>query len=185
MNATTRIFGMIVWLGGLIITGALILSLTAARVGEHKSSTYGNAYVQFQNSWGGEIGIIPPLFTLRRAYTESAFNKDAQQYEAVVRTTTYPLLPKSIDIDSSVEYGEQELDLLVFNAFETHNTETYLIVNKTQYTGDLLIKVSKPENANLMYDYTIRIPSQGNLILQPSMDAPQALIPCFAPGSQA
>ena len=184
MNATTRIFGMIVWLGGLIVTGALILSLTAARVGEHKSSTYGNAYVQFQNSWGGEIGIIPPLFTLRRSYTESAFNKDAKQYEEVVRTATYPLVPKSIDIDSSVEYGEQELDLLVFNAFETHNTETYLIVNKTQYTGDLLIKVSKPENANLMYDYTIRIPSQGNLILQPSMDAPQALIPGFAPGSE-
>ena len=184
MNATTRIFGMLVWLGGLILTGAVLLSLTAARVGEHKSSTYGNAYEQFKNSWGGEIGIIPPLFTLRHSYTESTFNKDAKQYEDVVRTETYPLVPKTINIDSSVDYGEQELDLLVFNAFETHNTETYTIVNKTQYTGDLLIKVSKPENANLMYDYTIRIPSQGNLILQPSMDAPQALIPGFAPGSE-
>lgn len=185
MNASTRIFGLVVWLGGLIVTGALILSLTAARVGEHKSSTYGNAYVQFQNSWGGEIGIIPPLFTLQRGYTESVFNKDAKQYEDVVRTATYPLVPKTINIDSEVDYGEQELDLLVFNAFEAHNTETYIIVNKTQYTGDLLIQVSKPENANLMYDYTIRVPSQGDLILQPNMDAPQTLISGFAPGAEA
>ena len=58
MNASTRIFGMLMWLGGLIVAGSILLALTAARIGEHKSSTYGNAYTQFQNSWGGEIGII-------------------------------------------------------------------------------------------------------------------------------
>ncbi len=185
MNASSRIFGILVWLGALIITGAILLTVTAARVGEHKSSTYGNAYVQFQNSWGGEIGIIPPEFTLRRTYVESVYNKDAKQYEDVTRTETYNLVPKTIDIDSSLDYGEQELDLLIFNAFEAHNTETYVVVNKTQHTGDLLIKVSKPENANLMYDYTIRVPSQGDLILQPIMDSPQALVTGLAPGAEA
>lgn len=185
MSASTRIFGMLVWLGGLIVAGAIILAVTAARVGEHKSSTYGNAYQQFQNSWGGEIGIIPPTFTLQRTYTEQVYNKDAEVYEDVVRTETYPLVPKTIEINSSVNYGEQELDLLIFNAFEAHNTETYTIVNKTQHTGDLLIKVSKPENANLMYDYTIRIPAQDDLTLQPVMDASQVLMTKFPPGAEA
>jgi hypothetical protein len=185
MNASSRIFGILVWLGALIVTGAILLTVTAARVGEHKSSTYGNAYVQFQNSWGGEIGIIPPEFTLRRTYVESVYNKDAKQYEDVTRTETYNLVPKTIDINSSLDYGEQELDLLIFNAFEAHNTETYVVTNKTQYTGDLLIKVSKPENANLMYDYTMRVPSQGDLIVQPVMDSPQALVTGLAPGAEA
>jgi len=50
MNATTRVFLMLVWVGALAHAGSVILSLTAARVGEHKSSTYGNAYTQFQSS---------------------------------------------------------------------------------------------------------------------------------------
>ncbi|MCC6300785.1 MAG: hypothetical protein IT314_15985 [Anaerolineales bacterium] len=185
MNASTRIFGMLMWLGGLTIAGAIILSVTAARVGEHKSSTYGNAYFQFQNSWGGEIGIIPPHFTLQRTYTESIFNKDSKQYEDVVKTETFPLIPKSITIDSVIDYGEQEQDLLIFNAFEAHNTETYVILNKTEYAGKLQVNVTKPENANLMYDYEIIIPSQNNLSIQPVMDRPVVLIPSLRPGDEA
>ena len=49
MNASTRILGMLVWLGSLAVAGTVVLMLTAARVGEHKSSTYGNAYTKFQN----------------------------------------------------------------------------------------------------------------------------------------
>ena len=60
MNASARIFVILVWLGALILAGSILLELTAARVGEHKSSTYGFAYFQFQEGWGGEIGIIPP-----------------------------------------------------------------------------------------------------------------------------
>ena len=78
-NAAARIFGMLVWLGGLAIAGTILLVLTAARVGEHKSSTYGYAYTLFQQGWGGEIGIVPPTFSLQRTYTESQFNKDAGQ----------------------------------------------------------------------------------------------------------
>ena len=62
MNTAGKIFAMMVWLGALAVAGSVVLSLTAARVGEHKSSTYGNAYTQFQNSWGGEIAILPPVF---------------------------------------------------------------------------------------------------------------------------
>jgi len=54
MNTAGKIIAMLVWLGGLALAGSALLALTASRVGEHKSSTYGNAYTQFQNSWGGE-----------------------------------------------------------------------------------------------------------------------------------
>ena len=45
MNTSTRVFAMLVWLGGLAVAGSIVLALTASRVGEHRSSTYGAAYV--------------------------------------------------------------------------------------------------------------------------------------------
>ena len=184
MNTSTRIFGILVWLGGLAVAGSVILVLTASRVGEHKSSTYGFAYFQFQESWGGEIGIVPPEFTLQRTYTESQFNKDAEQYEDVEKTERYSLVPRSISIDSNIDYGEQERDLLIFNAFEAYNEETYTIVNNTEYEGELLVKVSKPENANLLYDYTVSVPSQNGLVIRPDMGKSVILLPSLSKGAE-
>ena len=170
MNALTRVFLMLIWLGALALASSIVLTFTAARVGEHKSSTYGNAYVEFQNSWGGEIGIVPPTFSLLRTFTESQYNSTSKQYEQVEKTETFVLVPRSIKIDSTLNYGEQERDLLIFNAFEARNRETYVIANQSGYTGDLMIKVSKPQNANLLYDYTITIPARDNLVVRPDME---------------
>jgi hypothetical protein len=185
MNSSTRIFIMLLWLGFLAVVGSVVLVLTAARVGEHKSSTYGNAYVQFQDSWGGEIGIVPPAFVLRRTYTESQYNKEAEVFEEVEKTESFPLVPKSIKIDSVLSYGEQVRDLLIFNAFEAHNTETYVVVNKTKYSGELLVNVTKPDNANLLYDYKIVLPAQNNRVIQPAMDRSVVLMPELPEGEQA
>ncbi|MEW6206647.1 MAG: hypothetical protein AB1516_15140, partial [Pseudomonadota bacterium] len=87
---------MLIWLGALVVAGSIILALTAARVGEHRSSTYGYAYYLFQQGWGGEIGIIPPAFSLERTYKETQYNKDAKQYEEVEKTERYTLVPKAI-----------------------------------------------------------------------------------------
>lgn len=184
MNTSARIFGMLVWLGGLVIAGTVLLMLTAARVGEHKSSTYGYAYTLFQQGWGGEIGIVPPAFSLQRTYTETQYNKDAEQYEEVQKTERYTLVPRSINIDTNLDYGEKIRSLLIFNAFEVHNQETYTIVNTTQYSGELLVKVTTPENANLLYDYTIAIPSKGNLVVRPVMDSSVALLPALDAGEK-
>ncbi len=139
MKTAARIFGILIWLGGLAIAGSIILTLTASRVGEHKSSTYGNAYRQFQDSWGGEIGAVPPKFKLKRTYVVSQFNSASEQYELVEKTEQIPLMPKSIKIDSTVDYGEQEKSLLVFNAFEAQTTEAYVVPNRTNYSGELLV----------------------------------------------
>ena len=182
MNTSARIFAMLVWLGGIAVAGSIVLTITASRVGEHKSSTYGNAYTQFKDSWGGEIGIVPPEFSLQRTYTETQFNSVSEQYEDIVKTEQISLVPKSVKIDSNVNYGEQERDLLVFNAFEAQNTETYVVVNKTNYSGELLVKLTKPENANLMYDYTIVLPSQGNHVIRPEMEKAIILMPKMSEG---
>lgn len=182
MNASGRLFAILLWLVALVVAGSLVLELTAARVGEHKSSTYGYAYVLFQQGWGGEIGLIPPEFTLKRDYTEQVFNKDADRYEDVARTATYQIVPRSIDIQSDVVYAEKVRSLLVFNAFEVHNEETYVIVNTTDYAGELQVKVTKPENANIMYDYTITLP--GDQVVRPVMGSAVVLLPAMTKGEQ-
>jgi len=183
-NAPARVFGMLVWLGVLAVAGSVVLTLTAARVGEHKSSTYGAAYTQFQNSWGGEIALVPPQFGLWRTYTVSEYNKDSKKYEDVEKNEWIPLIPRSIKIDSTVNYGEQERELLIFNAFEAQNTESHVVANTTDYSGELWMKVTKPENANLMYDYRIVLPSENDLIIRPIMDKEFLLLPNMAKGEQ-
>lgn len=184
MKPAAKIFAMLLWLGGLAVAGSVVLALTASRVGEHKSSTYGNAYTQFQNSWGGEISILPPNFGVQRNYTVSEYNSESKQYEDVQKTERLALIPKSITIDSTVNYGEQERDLLIFNAFEAQNTETYVIANTTDYSGELLIEVAKPQNANLMYDYRVILPSEGDLVLRPVMGKSMLLLPVLGKGEQ-
>jgi inner membrane protein involved in colicin E2 resistance len=181
MKTTTRIFGILIWLGGLAIAGAIILGLTASRVGEHKSSTYGYAYYLFQEGWGGEIGIVPPEFSLERTYTERKFNNDAEQYEEVEKTQRFVLVPRSISIDTDLIYGERNWDMLIFNAFEVHNKETYVLVNDTAYSGSFQVKVTKPENANLLYDYTISV---GNQVTRPVMDSSVEILPKMDVGEQ-
>ena len=184
MNTSAKVFAMLVWLGVLAVAGSIILAFTAARVGEHKSSTYGNAYAQFQNSWGGEIAILPPRFGLWRTYTVSEYNRDSKIYENVEKNEWLPLVPKSIKIDSTLNYGEQERDLLIFNAFEAQNMETHVVANTTDYSGELFMKVTKPENANLMYDYKVVLPSKDDLVIRPVMGEEFLLLPDMAKGEQ-
>lgn len=184
MSTPARIFGMLVWLGGLFAAGVVILMLTASRVGEHRSSTYGYAYTQFKDSWGGEISIVPPLFGLWRTYTVSEYNKDTKKYEDVKKNEWIHLIPRSIIIDSSVNYDEQERNLLVFNAFEAQSTENYLIENTTEYSGELWVKVTKPENASLLYDYTVILSPQEDTVMHPTLDKEFLLLSNIEPGEQ-
>jgi len=184
MSKAARVFWMLVWLGGLAIGGSIILSITASRVGEHKSSTYGHAYSQFRDSWGGEIGIVPPEFALERVYTVEVYNKESEKYETEYRTEQIPLIPDSITIDSVVDYGEQERGLLRFNAFEAHTTETHTIPNQTEYSGKLLVTLANPQNANLMYDFSVSVPEKGTELLRPVMEESLVVASELRPGEK-
>jgi hypothetical protein len=84
MSTSGRVFGILVWLGGISVTGSIVLMIAASRIGEHKSSTYGNAYRQFQDSWGGEIEILPPEFFLKFTVLEylTKLNQRQKVYES-------------------------------------------------------------------------------------------------------
>lgn len=123
------------------------------------------------------------FFLLERTYKETQYNKDAKQYEEIEKTDRYNLVPKSITLETNLDYAEKIRSLLVFNAFEVHNREVYTVVNTTQYSGVLQVKVTTPENANLLYDYTISIPAKG-LVVRPVMNTPVALLPALAPGEE-
>ncbi len=185
MKAAGRIFWTAVWLGALAIAGFVILSMAAARVGEQRSSTYGQAYAEFQNSWGGEIGIVPPAFALERTYTARRYNEAAKQYELEERTEQLPLIPHVITIDSVVDYGEQQLSLLSFNAFEARCQETYRIQNRTGYSGKLLLSVTKPDQANLLYDYQVRMPGRDGDVVRPVIGQSLVLLSEWRPGEDA
>ena len=169
MKTAARVFWMLVWLGGLAVAGAIILTITASRVGEHKSSTYGRAYAEFQSSWGGEIGIVPPEFSLQRTWSVREYNSVSKEYEIVQKTEQIPLIPRSIGIRSTVDYGEQSIGLLKFNAFEVSNTDAYVVANKTGYTGELMLNLTTPENANLLHDFTVNVAGDGGAVLRPVM----------------
>ena len=130
--------------------------------------------------WDHPAGIHPPAEHI----PSLIYNKDSEQYDQVEKTERFTLIPKSINIDSKILYGEQERDLLIFNAFEVENTETYVLTNTTGYSGELFVKVTKPENANLLYDYTISIPAQNGLVIRPDMAKSVSLLPALAKGDQ-
>ena len=57
-------------------------------------------------------------------------------------------------------------------------------MNTTEYSGAFQVKVTKPDNANLLYDYTIAIPSKGNLVFRPVMTGSVVVLPEMEPGEQ-
>lgn len=185
MRTAARVFWMLVWLGGLAVAGAIILTITASRVGEHKSSTYGRAYAEFQSSWGGEIGIVPPDFSLQRTWSVREYNSVSKEYEIVQKTEQIPLIPVSIGIRSTVNYGEQSIGLLKFNAFEVSNTDTYVVANKTGYTGELMLNLTTPENANLLHDFTVNVAGDGGAALRPVMGRSFVALSAWPAGAEA
>ncbi len=164
MKMMLRIAAMLFWIGLLIMVGALILLAAASRVGEHKASTYGQAYFEFERSWGGEIGVIPPEFYLLRTYQEREYNTTAEEYETVTHTQTIKLIPQRIVLTPTLNYGLQYRNWLVFNAFEVQSEDHYWVVNDTEYDGVLLISTPKPHNANLMHNHQIHVDDRSSVI---------------------
>ena len=155
MKPIARVFWALAWLGALLLAGAIVLTITASRVGQHKSSTYGQAYQRFQQDWGGEIGIHLPKFYLEHTWEEQVYNSSSKQYETKLRAQSIPLTPERIVIRTTVDYGEQKRGLLTFNAFEALTEETYIVPNLSGKEGRVLAQLARPDNANFLYDYVI------------------------------
>jgi len=182
MSTSGRVVAILIWLGGITIAGSIVLMIAASRIGEHKSSTYGNAYRQFQDSWGGEIEILPPEFFLERTFAETIFDSLVKRNKQIIKIEKFALIPKSVKINSKIHYDEQETGFLTFNAFEAACSEVYAIRNLTGYSGKLYINLKTPQNANLIYGYKIWLPRQEDAEFQPKMSEPTLLIAEFKAG---
>ena len=76
-----------------------------------------------------------------------------------------PLIPKSIKIHSVVNYGEQERDLLIFNAFEAQNTETHVLAEYDRsIAGELYMKVVKARECQLVIQLSSCDPLPGGAV---------------------
>lgn len=172
MKPSLRIFAMIVWLGALFLVGLIVLTLAGSRIGEHKSSTFGETYNRFLLSWGGEIGVAPPRFELVRTVPVKKFNPATKRYELIRQIERTEIVPESIALESRLDYGEQYINWLTFNAFQATCHESYRVRNETGKTGALQVVFSQPENANLIYDQLITPVSTEDIVLRPVAGKP-------------
>ena len=181
MKQGVRIFAMLAWLGALIVLGLIVLLMAGSRIGAHKSSTYGYAYERFVDSWGGEIGIVPPHFVLVRSFPVKQFNADAKRYEIVMKSQRTMLIPESIELNSMLRYGRQYINWLTFNAFTAECCDTYVVRNDAGFAGKLTADFEQPENANLIYDYRV---TAGGRVLRPVEGVPTLIVSNMQPDEE-
>lgn len=132
----------------LIIGGIIILLITASRVGEHKASTFGEAYNNFEKSWGGEILVAPPKFFIRKYRWVSEIENGITIRKKKLQDTE--IFPEDITLNTSLDYSEQFLEWIPFNAYEASSKDLFNIINTTKDSGDLVIEFNMPQRANLM-----------------------------------
>jgi hypothetical protein len=182
MQILSRVL-LIVWLGLLFFGGTVVLLLASARIGDHNASTYGQAYATFQDSWGGEIAVPPPTFTLERHYQGYETDPVLKERFEVDKVEELPLVPEDIGLTTDLHYGEQRQGWLGFKAFEVHDRDTYTVRNTTEFTGLLKLDVPRPEGAALVYDYSVLL--DGAPVSQPTIGAYFPLVATFAPDAVA
>ncbi|MDI7224555.1 hypothetical protein [Leptospira santarosai] len=143
-------FSTFLWLFILCSLGSLILIFASFRVGEHKSSTYGATYEDFKKSWGGETSVPPIQFFFVKKVLEKEYNSDSGIEKYVTKTEEIPVIPNSIEYHVNVIYKEQSRGWLSFNAFEAIHSDIYYMVNNGDASGDLYMRITKPNETTLL-----------------------------------
>ncbi len=143
-------FSTFLWLFILCSLGSLILIFASFRVGEHKSSTYGATYEDFKKSWGGETSVPPIQFFFVKKVLEKEYNSDSGIEKYVTKTEEIPVIPNSIEYHANVIYKEQSRGWLSFNAFEAIHSDIYYMVNNGDASGDLYMRITKPNETTLL-----------------------------------
>ena len=124
-GAALRLAGLAVWLGTLLAIGSVVLLVAGSRIGEHRASTYGQAYDDFRASWGGQIDVTPPRFWLERRYVEREPNEALGDWVEVSRVESLDLVPRSVALEVDLAYGERQRGWLRFRTFEARTVERY------------------------------------------------------------
>lgn len=178
-NSLKRIIYAALGLTLLILGGIFVLLITASRVGEHKESTFGEAYHNFEKSWGGEIQVSPPKFFIRKYKWISEIEN-----EKTVRKMApedIELFPVNINLNTTLVYKEQLKDWISFNAYESISKDMFLIRNTTKDSGALVMEFNIPEGANLMNKVELFLNSNEKQQAI-NINNKMTLIPSFFPG---
>ncbi len=185
MNSDTGSYSLkriIIAATGLILLatgGSIVLLITAARVGEHKSSTFGQAYENFENSWGGEIQVSPPRFFLRTSNMDSALANGRTIRKTVPEDIE--LFPTDIRLNTTLDYHEQIQEWISFNAYQATSKDRFTVKNTTRDSGALFMEFNMPQEANLMNK--IKVMVNGSEQLQAiNINKRMLIIPSIFPG---
>jgi len=163
----------ILWLILIVSAGSIALVITSLRVGQQNNTTFGNVYRNFTGSWGGEIGIIPSDFYFEEPYTEKENNVETVKYRK------HYLLPDSITVNSAVNMEKKREGLITFNSFIVDMDNEYYLTNNTSFQENLFVKLKRPENASILYDYIVIIDDK-TLDAEVKIDDPFILLPNFS-----
>jgi len=162
----------ILWLILIISAGSIALVITSLRVGQQNNTTFGNVYKNFTGSWGGEISIIPSDFYFEEPYTEKENNVETVKYRK------HYLLPDSITVNSAINMEKKREGLIAFNSFIVDMDNEYILTNNTSFQENLFVKLKRPENASILYDYIVIIDGK-TLDSEVKVDDPFILLPKF------
>ncbi len=177
-----RLIGLAVWLSCLLALGSAVLLLAGSRIGERQESSYGQAYRDFQGSWGGVIDVTPPRFHLQRSWVEPELNAIVEDWVDVDKTETLPLLPQDIQLTTDLRYGERRQGWLRFRAFEAQSVDRYLVHGHPDHGGRLFVELTLPEQASILHSYTITLPGRRDEALRPAIGQPFVLLEDLEPG---
>ena len=165
------------WLILIATAGSIALVITSLRVGEQNDTTYGNVHRKFVGSWGGEISIIPADFYFEEQYTEKE-NKGTYAAE-VIKTRKHYVLPNSIVMNSFINLDKRREGLIAFNSFLVDVSNEYILANNTPFRDNLFVKLKRPENASILYDYQVIIDNKA-VTAEFDIDEPFVLLSEFA-----
>ncbi len=139
----------------MIAVASTVLLISAYRVGEHKSSTFGKAYRRFTNNWGGEIEISPPRFyyyTFDTVVT-SLHNDSITTYE--INKNIINVFPQTIDLKTVLGFESKTENWIKFNSYTLQSEDRYRLSWKGVKDRDIFMKLDIPEGTSLLYHFAI------------------------------
>jgi len=180
-----RRLGLWVWVLGLVVAGSAVLLVAGSRVGEHQASSFGQAYREFQASWGGAIDISPPQFSLVHRFTVQEPNAILQDWVEVEKTETTSVLPQEVRLHTRLAFREQQRGWLSFRTFEADSRDRYVVSNPSGRAGSLRVELQQPPGASILHGYTIVLPGLEDEPLRPAIGQPFTLLEVLEPGQSA
>jgi hypothetical protein len=184
MTPPIRIFLLAVFLGGIFLTATIFLLVSAERVGAHRSSSFGKAWEEFEEGWGGEMNVPPPDFqitdTEKIRVPATTTIPEHQETRQILRK---PNLRK-VRLNTQIQYGSQSRNWISFNTFEATSEDTYTVENTTGKPGLVQITLPRIGSSSLLSHFTLKKDGQLLNLSELRLDSAALLPDSLPPGGR-